>query len=534
MARISTVFDEINEEMQKVFMVRGDESYARTTDVIFSINSSFSSNSLGYVLTANVDVLRDLGTSTLTFYDNDEVLYVCDWTSSTSATAIELPRISWDVEHIIYVKYDGNTQCLKSQSDKISVIKSNPNLTDTTLTDTTSTKVYTSTQNITVSTKLDRASGSASLENHEIEYYVDDALIDTTLTNSTGASSLNIGTLSNGIHDITAQFDGESPLGSSEVTFQVGVGYDLTIMEYPSVFVNGVNNPVKVLVVDKFGNPKSGASVSFGNASASTNSNGIATINVTSISNNSAAYATYGNYTSDTVTVYSFTPSSISLDTVDGVTVTGVMENITVSIQGTGTVSNVPITVTGAMAGTYYTGANGTLVLNYLGTGAGDVTITAQVGNKTANTTVVDAFTLLKTTETMTSYDMDTVRTTITDEGKTNGFVIRPTDARQYGYVTFDAPCDYWEATFDLVTFSGKYRNGITINNARLDYNWGIGNKVKVIKGTDGIFKVIRDGTTVLENMSEPSGLLLTVNENTGTTNCIIRIDNLVMKEITE
>ena len=37
MVRVTTVWDKIDDVNTKVFMVRGDEAYARTTDVKFSL-----------------------------------------------------------------------------------------------------------------------------------------------------------------------------------------------------------------------------------------------------------------------------------------------------------------------------------------------------------------------------------------------------------------------------------------------------------------------------------------------------------------
>ena len=141
MVRVTTIWDKIEELVdeekvivqKKVFRVAGDERYARTTDVVFSNLTQTSRNNYGYIVTAEVDVLRDYGDSTITIHDADTVISVIDWSSVGSAQTIELPRLSWNVTHKLWVSYDGNSQCLKSKSEVIESSQTNPDIVDTPL-----------------------------------------------------------------------------------------------------------------------------------------------------------------------------------------------------------------------------------------------------------------------------------------------------------------------------------------------------------------------------------------------------------------
>ena len=477
MARITTVWDNVDGVNTKVFMVRGEEAYARTTNIKISLKSSTTDAVNGFVPTAVVDVLRDTGTSSITFFDGDDVLTVVDWSYTDSNKEITLPRLSWDVEHKIWAKYNGNSSCLKSKSETISIQKVNPNLTTTSITNTTSISNYTSSDSITVTATLNKASGSASLQGREIEFFVDGVSKGTANTsNTSGNVSKSIGTLSNGIHEVAVVFFGDNPLGASETKFNVYVGYKLTIVEYPKTFINNINNTVKIKIEDYKGNPVSGKSISFAGKSATSDSNGIATIsNVTSITNNTGYYASYSGYTSDTINMKSCTLTGISITGVDNITVNGVVEPITVTISGTGTLGNVPITISGGATGTYMTNNDGSASFDYMGNATGNVTITGTLPDTTLSSSVRSASVVIQDlvyyAKARTFNNTSPKLTRCKLDEQTSAFMITPSDPFQYGSVMFYMPSDvhYWEATFTLVSFDGKYRDGININGAVLN-----------------------------------------------------------------
>lgn len=518
MVRITTVWDKIDDVPTKVFQVRGDEAYARTTDVKFSLKSSMTDSLEGFVATAIIDVLRDTGDSSITIYDGEDVLSVVNWTNSTNNLEVALPSLSWDTEHQLWCRYNGNSQCLKSKSDTITLERSNPNLTATSITNTTSTVNYTSSQSITITGTLNRASGSASLQGREIEFFVDGISKGVANTsNTSGAVSKSIGTLSNGLHEIAIVFSGDSPLGASETKFNISVGYILDVFEYPPTFINHINNTVKVKVTNYMGEPVSGKSVSFASKSATTDSNGVATINnITSITNNATYYASHSGYTSENIVMKSATLTGIEISTDDGVTVNGMIEPVTVSVIGTGTLSNIPISIGGAMSGTYMTSNSGIVTFDYMGSSLGNVTITATLPDTTLDPSIVTASTLIQDllyyakARTFNNTTPTITRATIDEQ---SSYIITPTDPFQYGYVHYDIPVHYWEATFTLVNFSGKYRDGININDARLDSSYNLGDVITVRNDEDG-FSVKRNDTVVLSDSSDRDYLAFNVNYN--------------------
>lgn len=531
MVRISTVWDKIDDVNTKVFMVRGDEAYARTTNVQISLKDSVSGASNGFVATAIVDVLRDTGNSSITFYDGEDVLTVVDWSYSNSNMEVQLPRLSWDNEHLIWARYNGNTECLKSKSDVVSISKPNPDLTDTTITNTTSVINYTSTDNITITGKLNRVTGSASLQGREISFYADGIFKGTANTSDTsGNVSKNIGTLSNGKHEIAIVFNGDNPLGASEIKFNISVGYTLTILEYPKTFIlsNGINNLVKVNLLNSLGDPVPNKAISFGGQSATTDENGVATItNITNVTDNTTMYASYGNYTSNTITVASCTISDISIETDDGLTVNGVAEPLTVKVTGTGTLSNIPITMSGGMSGTYMTTSSGTVSLSYMGDGSGQNMICATVGNFTASVTIDDLIYYAKVREfNNTKPKLDHAK--ITEE---SAFILAPTKTYDPAEALFEIPSNHWIATFDLVNFADKNRWGIMIQYVDLDSSFKKGDKITVINDENGT-TVKRNNKVVYSWDENYPSLSLITNNGTLYLKCRMFYDNLKIRSL--
>lgn len=79
MVNLVTRYD--NNLNEKTFMLKGDEAYARTTDTLLKIiRFPDSLNHLnGMRVGLSIDVLRDIGDSTVVLYDNDEVIGVYNW-----------------------------------------------------------------------------------------------------------------------------------------------------------------------------------------------------------------------------------------------------------------------------------------------------------------------------------------------------------------------------------------------------------------------------------------------------------------------
>ena len=72
MVRISTIYDKDIKE--QVFMIRGDERYARSTKTVISLGTRVDTSE-GFVQSLLVNVFRDVGNGSLVVYDNDVVVY---------------------------------------------------------------------------------------------------------------------------------------------------------------------------------------------------------------------------------------------------------------------------------------------------------------------------------------------------------------------------------------------------------------------------------------------------------------------------
>ena len=410
MVRLTTVYDkEINE---KVFFVRGDEAYARTTDTLLEIvEYTNSANSIeGYRVGIKYNVLRDIGSSTIVLYDNDTVLGMYDRDDDDGETTIGSSSsggflLSYGDTHNLRMEYKGNSQCIGSKSKTIVFKKDVPNAFKTTLSFNNSTQ-STSTLSLSVDVRVNNAVSSVT-KNRDVLIYVDGEYKTTITTNNSSTATGTISNLSEGLHTVQAVVEYDTGIRYGEATQIVKVGYLLEIFDYPQTFVNGVDNTVKVSLYDWDGEPVADASISLMNTSSTTNSDGVATFTYTSVTENSYS-ATYGAVTSDAVAFKSFTPSTLTLTSEDGVMGYNTSEEFTATVTGTGTKENVPISIDGT---TIYTDSNGTAKYMKVGnknpTSAVASTITATCGtlSKTANYDVVYQYVNLPSVKINESYN---------------------------------------------------------------------------------------------------------------------------------
>lgn len=420
MVRISTIYDKINDKNEKVFMVRGDESYARTTKTLIDWNGTVIYHATDFSIDLTVDVLRDVGSSSITIYDGDDVLDVVPWTSTNSARTVRVNGLSYDVLHEISVRYNeshDNKECLGSKSDSISIMEENTQAHTTRLTSSSVDGVYESNQNVVLQFNLADISGlSGNVGGKTISVYVNDVLIQhSSVTASNGNVSINCGRLTLGKNTVHASFDGyvdtvnDYVLSSSEIEFSISVGKVVTIESIPQPFINGTNNSVSVSVKDYMNNPISNTGVSLTSvdngtvvATGTTNSNGVATLNVINIVHNSKYVAVNNVYSSNSVTVKALTLSSINITARNSsvsTDVCGIGSEMTVNVllegDNLGDVS-VPVTLTGAINNTIYTNSgiqgSNNVRTTYNGGANGHQTITARCGNLTATTTFDDVY----------------------------------------------------------------------------------------------------------------------------------------------
>ena len=328
MVRISTKYDNTivnDKEVGKVFMIRGDEAYARTTDTIFNIitDNTSSTSSKGYMVGFCYDVLRDTGSSTLVLYDNDIVLQEYEWDSDDGmqyvgttndhtvidpSTCLYLP---YNEEHKLWMRYKGNNSCLYSKSKPVTVYAELPSEFQTEVAFSNINMVMNNISfDLTLAIDGDETSDTY---NKGIEIYLDDDLIDTVTTPSDdNVVSKTLTGVSTGHHMITATVVGDEDIYTSTNTYEFDIGYDITIVSYPKPFINNTDGDIVVRVLCN-GEPVDGRIVEFSTGSALTDSDGYATITLNSFISSGEYVAICDGYMSDPVYIELYSPT-ISID----------------------------------------------------------------------------------------------------------------------------------------------------------------------------------------------------------------------------
>lgn len=442
MVQLSTRYDTTLKK--KVFVLKGEEAYARTTDVLVDIVSDFAdcNTHLGSARVGlEIDILREIGDGFIYIYNNDDLIFEpIPWNSSNMATIIDSDwndkgvywsdnklkigtssdtdtgiRLAYDVEHNIKVHYSGNKQCLASTSDVLKFVMPTPDLFTSTLTLTSpSSNRYDSGATINNLSLLYQSSSVSA--NKSVKIYVDGTL-NTTVTCTTGtASTVNIGTLSDGLHTIRAIFEGDEYSTYAETTLDISVGYEVLLTDYPSVVIPNVEESLTCRLIDYLGNGVNHATVrvveysngSYNNityADVYSDGNGYATFDVSE--ENGVAFTGKPSYVKVGSTVYTQIPyelvniSSVTLLTNPNQLVsnsTYITKGNTLRISGYCSDSNgkldkkgIPVTITyNNQSKTVYTNSDGNFAFDYVGTAAGYVEMTIAVASVSKTIVVED------------------------------------------------------------------------------------------------------------------------------------------------
>ena len=288
MVQLNTTYD--SSIHQKIFVLKGDEGYARTTDTIATLITDFG-NYTTYISKCHVgleiQVLRELGDSFLHIYCDDEELYSIPWSDSGMAQIIDEDwndkGVYWengkliigkydyennintglfllyDVEHTIKVRYDSNEKCLGSSAKPIVFTVPSP---DTFATELSFNKVTppryapnTTINDITVTLTSDNELTSSKL----IDIYDDSTTPSTLLTQveleQDVASTITLTGLSDGVHKIRASWTGDGECYATDSELDISVGYKITNLEYPSYLISGTSGTLSCIVTDYFDNP---------------------------------------------------------------------------------------------------------------------------------------------------------------------------------------------------------------------------------------------------------------------------------------
>lgn len=390
---------------KECFKVCEEKGYTKATSVLLTPTTLSTSSINNAVQTFTVEVIGDRGNSTIAFYDNgtlipftynNTVYQKLDWSISDTTKTITL-NLNYAIEHNITARYFGNSKCLPSTSQNIPLTIPYPPAFNTTLTLTPSLSggIYRKDQNVTVNGTL-KDKDNTNLASKSIKIYVDEVLVSTTTTNSSGAFSYTNSSLSNGIHTIKAVFEGTVQYFESSASTEIGKGYivDITPQTY---WINGKGS-IGVTVTDYYGNPISSCGVSALIATgttltATTDSNGKATLTrSTALSNLNADIQVKTSYNDESAP---FTPIEIvnynmgvSVD--DEIVTPNMSTRVLISFgSDVPTVKGLKVNLTNASPSVVYLNEYGEAEAYYNGAGNGDVTISATFENTVTKTKTI-------------------------------------------------------------------------------------------------------------------------------------------------
>lgn len=391
--RLSTTWDkfEIDGEKvsKKVFMLRGDEAYARTTDCLVTCTNIRNTFYEGFKVNIRVDVLRGLGSSVCYLYDGEQKLGQFNTTTNVTSHTFEDLQLSYDAEHDIKAVYMGSEQCLKSQSKTQQLYEDIPDQFKVNIA-IDNTTIYPSSTSITKTATLSGILDDSSYHNIDVLWYVDGEYVETTNTGSSTSASCNIGTLSDGNHTIMAEVETKDNLYGNRTSETISIGYNISIIDYPTTFLCDGTDKVTVSVLDYNNNPVSGATVTFATYTATTDSNGVASITIPYIEDGTYN-ATCGGDSSESIEVHAIGVSGLTLTTDKAIVQDGETALLTATVTG-GRISSIPVTFTleSGETATLNTDANGRCQYVYNGTGVGDNIATATVNGYTASVNIED------------------------------------------------------------------------------------------------------------------------------------------------
>ena len=405
MARVSIYYDKDLKE--QFFMVRGDERYARSTKVILT-EGTVSTSTYDFSIKLNVNVLRDVGQSAIVFYDNDTpVGMIEDWDSTDNAREITISELTYGADHNFTAKYMGNDKCSPSLSNIVSKTVEDTNRATSTLTLTSGNQFdINASLSKTVTLTNSNQVSSYNVE-QELEVWYDGTFVETLTTSDEGTATVSIPDVgAAGLHTLQVEYAGSSHLSAKTVTMSLSVGYKVLAVEYPSVVVGTSNTyafECKAKLTDYFDNPISSQSVSliyndgtsseFTAGSANTDSNGIATISASTSHYPISWFAFYytsnsKDYLSSNLDLACVNATSLSITSSNPQLCRG--EDTVISVQTNSNVANTPVSLTGDVAETLYTDANGLATTTITGNGIGTKTINAQYGTISQSISLTD------------------------------------------------------------------------------------------------------------------------------------------------
>lgn len=341
MVQLNTTYD--SSIHQKVFVLKGDEAYARTTDTIATLITDFGDfdNHISYChVGLEIQVLRELGDSHLLITIDGESLEPIPWSDSGMGEIIDSdwnekgvywengklligkyslnPLVNtglyllYDVEHKIEVRYEPNNYCLGSSAKPIVFTVPTPDVFTSTLTLNPLTTRFAPDDEVDMKLSFDCDNQTTTAKS--VRIYDNDVLVETVEVTQDIFTMLELGVLSTGLHTIKAVFEGDDEAYASETSLDISVGYKITNLQYPPSLFSGETGSVSCNVLDYFNESWSGLNVKLSkwtnnewidiSDSSTTDSNGYVGINNAQITADQYAIKIgdwYGNKLTTTV-----------------------------------------------------------------------------------------------------------------------------------------------------------------------------------------------------------------------------------------
>lgn len=557
--KITTTFS--NELNEKVFILKGSEDYARTTDTLMEVNTGFGDykGHMGYFrIGVELNVLRDIGESTILIRDGGETLLTIPWSDDptsisgdgyywdankqrlvvgydTSHTGYENTgvKLAYNSEHDIYVQYMGNKKCLSSKSHSVSLYEESPSSFESTI-------MYTGT-----SSSFDRDNPPIYLRfrcgqelydelEKNLKIYVDDVYNQTIVFEmDEGAMSKDINFtiphLSDGLHTIRAVFDGDENCYSSETSFDISVGYKVSIVEYPSTVFDLESLVVTGRVLDYFNNPIDVWTYNTAKAYLSTSSSHVSTgvdigndgyvtltktgsydspqqedymIHVQTANNTTGWYSETGHCNR----IFSY---DISLDSDVIYTYPSNTQKITGTLDGIS--SQVPISITGDYTDSLLSDNDNpsTFSYDYVGEGRGLLLTNWYLKNKYVSLDIYDMDLYWNNKKNIQYNGLDDL--TILDGAITkqsNGWRLFDTIANKKPTIEFTPPSDKYQIEFNIVARSSEGISHLRVVQDGTEYSLNMGSKGTV----NVLIKQDNDNFYAEVNGSESDSLTLPVS----------------------
>ena len=265
MAQLTTTYSK--ELKEKIFILKGEEGYARTTDTLLDEIlhngerlSDWNTHKEYMLLEFRIDVLRDLGASQIVLYDNDEVIGVYDfavgthtiefkYTSPTNDTRLKL---EYGIEHNIYARYMGNKQCLKSTSKKYNFYEPVPERFESSISFSGLDTNYDTGDDVEFTATL----SAYQVNNKTLNVYVNDTKYGEVTTDANGTASVSITDLTDGKHTVSVEYMGGQYSTSTSKIKDISVGYVVEIIDHSDYVINNSPSEVSVYAHDYLDEPK--------------------------------------------------------------------------------------------------------------------------------------------------------------------------------------------------------------------------------------------------------------------------------------